>query len=648
MRPIDPLDPDDPCSPESLLGRTGWLKSMAMGLVSDEDRADDIVQDTLLAAVEGPRPPRLSGGWLARVVRNLSYKSHRSEHRRRRRETRGARPEVVGTTPADLVERAEMQGRIAAAVVALAEPYRTTVLLRFFEDLPPREIARRQRVPVATVGTRLTRALAILRRSLDREYGERPAWRALLLPLAGGGAALAAGEAAAAPVLSAPAEAGSIGAAAGTGAAASTSKLTLLTLGGIAMTQKLIVAAVAAGAISLAVGFGLGRSAVPRGLSREEVAAGYVEKEAHAKLEERSRALEAEVALLKADREKAGRRAKELEAQAAALSRRLTEAEKEAGRAGAGGATGKKAPLAFGRWADLEGVRKADWKEMAESAGKIQEMMLGLIESQKKGEPIPVDFQKKVSEENNKLVRYAAGIMGKIPTHSPVNGEFTHPITLANLTSAMLDRAGVPLSAEQKSEAMRLGTEYETAYDEMQKGYDEGTPQIVKVVDELELKRNWSDGMNDILTEEQRGAVVPAELRGRAAVDLTSPATSTILIAQAEQGGSPEAVRKAVTKTVKEAYHLDPEKNERVQAVIDAWCRDLEPLAASPQAPGTPLALDQIVAAGKAQAAAVSDILKLPDLDENTRSLLLSGQGWVVPVTKKAGGKAEPAPGEKG
>lgn len=72
---------------------------------------------------------------------------------------------------------------MANAVLALAEPYRTTVLLRFWEGLSPAAIAKQQGVPTETVRTRLKRGLMQLRARLDDEHGgDRKAW---LLPLTG-------------------------------------------------------------------------------------------------------------------------------------------------------------------------------------------------------------------------------------------------------------------------------------------------------------------------------------------------------------------------------------------------------------------------------------------------------------------------------
>jgi hypothetical protein len=109
---------------------------------------------------------------------------HRGAGRRRDREQRA---EVAGEvrTPDELVDRARAQQRVARGVLELAEPYRSTVLLRYHEGLSGAEIARRQDVPAATVRSRLKTGLDRLRADLDREAaGGRERWMALLAPLA--------------------------------------------------------------------------------------------------------------------------------------------------------------------------------------------------------------------------------------------------------------------------------------------------------------------------------------------------------------------------------------------------------------------------------------------------------------------------------
>lgn len=162
-----------------LLEQVSWIRRLAGELVADRELAEDLVQETCRVALErSPSEPGKLRQWLAEVLRNALRQHARSQGRRLAREVAAARPEALEATY-KLVERVLLQREIVNAVLELEEPYRATVLLRFFEELPPREIARRTGDPLATVNSRLQRALARLRERLD---DRNRAWAALLLP----------------------------------------------------------------------------------------------------------------------------------------------------------------------------------------------------------------------------------------------------------------------------------------------------------------------------------------------------------------------------------------------------------------------------------------------------------------------------------
>ena len=185
MGPVQAMPESAPNLPlPELLEHSTWVRDLARRLARDPTSADDLAQSTWLAALEHPpasdRPLRQ---WLGTVVRNFALQSRRGESRRAERERRAARAEAVPSTD-ELLERASMQRRVVTAVMGLEEPYRTAILLRFLEELPPREIARRLDVPVETVRTRVTRGIERLRKRLDADHGgDGRAWLAALLPL---------------------------------------------------------------------------------------------------------------------------------------------------------------------------------------------------------------------------------------------------------------------------------------------------------------------------------------------------------------------------------------------------------------------------------------------------------------------------------
>ena len=68
---------------------TRWLGTLARGLCAGAPDADDLVQDTLLAAVEQPpRTDRPLRAWLATVLR---HRAHDTRHAERARSSQCAR-----------------------------------------------------------------------------------------------------------------------------------------------------------------------------------------------------------------------------------------------------------------------------------------------------------------------------------------------------------------------------------------------------------------------------------------------------------------------------------------------------------------------------------------------------------------------------
>ena len=86
----------------------------------------------------------------------------------------------------EIVAREERRRAVVAAVLGLEEPYRSAVLLRFYEGLAPRELAKRLRLPIETVRTRLKRGVEQIRARIAREPAVgREGLRAWLAPIAG-------------------------------------------------------------------------------------------------------------------------------------------------------------------------------------------------------------------------------------------------------------------------------------------------------------------------------------------------------------------------------------------------------------------------------------------------------------------------------
>ena len=141
------------------------LRRYARALTRDPDIADDLVQDTLVRALRSER--LFHGGdirsWLYTILTNLN---------RNRRRSLARRPSISQLNDDDepSANGTEAEGRdIERALAGLVDEQRSALLLVMLEGLTYREVAEIQGVPIGTVMSRLARARAHIKASIDGE-----------------------------------------------------------------------------------------------------------------------------------------------------------------------------------------------------------------------------------------------------------------------------------------------------------------------------------------------------------------------------------------------------------------------------------------------------------------------------------------------
>lgn len=145
--------------------------AVAFARLRDSDEAEDVCQDSIVAAYErlaDCRDPERFGHWLLRIVRNRSMR--RIAWLAVRRATGAERVSVQagGATPEDDLRRAELRRGVVVALGRLRSSQREVVLLFDHEGLAHREIAERLGISEAMSRRHLSDARAILRRSLEQ------------------------------------------------------------------------------------------------------------------------------------------------------------------------------------------------------------------------------------------------------------------------------------------------------------------------------------------------------------------------------------------------------------------------------------------------------------------------------------------------
>lgn len=168
-------------SDDDLAQELGRLHALAQRLAGPDGLAEDAVQDTALIALRRDRRTvRSVRAWLGAVFWSRFGRLAAREHRRNEVESRASCEPERSPSAADAAATAELHRSIADAVVALPEPHRTAVTLRFLRDLPLAEVAAATGVSAEAARTRVRRGLDLLRQRLDQERGGRHAWVGLV------------------------------------------------------------------------------------------------------------------------------------------------------------------------------------------------------------------------------------------------------------------------------------------------------------------------------------------------------------------------------------------------------------------------------------------------------------------------------------
>ncbi len=146
------------------------LKGVAYLVLRDADRAEDAVQDALLAAWKGLRAlrePDAWDSWLRRLVIRHCYRLAKKEQRRTQVELESTSSPIATDSTndsADVADREWILGELARVDVEK----RAVIVLHYYLDLPLREVGEILDIPYGTAASRLHRGLELMRGSMYR------------------------------------------------------------------------------------------------------------------------------------------------------------------------------------------------------------------------------------------------------------------------------------------------------------------------------------------------------------------------------------------------------------------------------------------------------------------------------------------------
>ena len=288
--------------------------------------------------------------------------------------------------------------------------------------------------------------------------------------------------------------------------------------------------------------------------------------------------------------------------------------------------------VAFGEYADLEVLLGADWPAMAEALSGMRPDLLALLETIDKGEQPDMEALIRIQKANQKLQEFALEAIGKLPTHSTGNGEFTHPIATMNLMAQVLESSEAPLTEQQRGSLAGFGDDYEGEWELVNARYRDDTPKLQKILDEATLKRDFMGRVEGVLSQDQIDAVFTPEIRNLSRLDPWSPAIMLMGHASPVTVSSEEDLRGKLMKHAAASLGVETEDLAAHSQVFDEWVEGVRDMLQSVPAPrvGFP-PLDESITAGRAQLRALDALSSRLNLSEEARERLLSSSAFMVP-----------------
>ena len=180
----DRVDPPQPSVRDVMLAAVPSLRAFAISLSGNVDRADDLVQDTLLRAmanIDSFTAGTNMSAWLFTILRNL----FRSEYRKRRREVEDADGHHVDSLKSPPQQHSQLEfEEFRRALATLLPDQREALILVGAAGFSHEEAAAICEAPVGTIKSRVNRARGRLSKLLSIDsadmFGQDNTTRAVL------------------------------------------------------------------------------------------------------------------------------------------------------------------------------------------------------------------------------------------------------------------------------------------------------------------------------------------------------------------------------------------------------------------------------------------------------------------------------------
>ncbi|MDF1702000.1 MAG: hypothetical protein P1V36_12655 [Planctomycetota bacterium] len=281
--------------------------------------------------------------------------------------------------------------------------------------------------------------------------------------------------------------------------------------------------------------------------------------------------VETALAARQAELEQEGARRMQAEAELQRLRAEVAQlkADAEAGRL-AGGAE-RSTTVRYGAGGRFQkSLAAMDWEEAGQALSRMTPLMGELVTSRLEGKPPPPSVGD-IQKYNGALVKLALRAQQDGIPGSGANGSFTHVAVVANLVHATLKQAGLPLDAAQEERLGRLADELLSEDARRIASYGDETLVLRKLLEETTLKDRFYAGVDALVSDEQREALHPEALRGRASFDLFSSGLVWAQHLAPQRFTDKSKLNEMLVGQLLGRYGIGAEQRPLVEEVVGEW-----------------------------------------------------------------------------
>ena len=144
------------------------LLRYAIGLIQDEDKAADIVQQAFIKAfvnLKGFKLKKKFSSWIYRIVHNEAINFIKKQSKEVSLEANGWLKEALKskTNIEQEFDQKQTRKQLSACLKQLPLKYRSPLILFYLEEKSYQEVSEVLRIPTGTVGTRINRGKKLIR-----------------------------------------------------------------------------------------------------------------------------------------------------------------------------------------------------------------------------------------------------------------------------------------------------------------------------------------------------------------------------------------------------------------------------------------------------------------------------------------------------